>query len=101
MLSARLNQALHALKLRLRMQLAYPLLEASGNGSIVMNSSVAGGPAAINTGSLYAMSKGAAALDDGHFAMCLGRHSVASVPSHMEHVLWRPVHALILCVQRP
>lgn len=49
------------------MQLAYPLLEASGKGSIVMNSSVAGGPAAINTGSLYAMSKGAATLDTGHF----------------------------------
>ena len=49
------------------MQLAYPLLEASGKGSIVMNCSVAGGPAAINTGSLYAMSKGAAASDTGHF----------------------------------
>lgn len=53
------SRALHVLNLSLRMQLAYPLLEASGKGSIVMNSSVAGGPAAINTGSLYAMSKGA------------------------------------------
>lgn len=42
------------------MQLAYPLLKASGSGSVVMNSSVAGGPAAIKTGALYAMSKGEA-----------------------------------------
>lgn len=40
-------------------QLAYPLLKASGNASIVMNSSVAGGPLAMMSGALYAMSKGA------------------------------------------
>lgn len=40
-------------------QLAHPLLKASGNGSIVMNSSVAGGPLAMMSGALYAMSKGA------------------------------------------
>lgn len=40
-------------------QLAYPLLKASGRGSIVMNSSVAGGPGAIKSGNLYAMSKAA------------------------------------------
>ena len=52
------------------MQLAYPLLEASGNGSVIMNSSVAGGPGAINTGSLYAMSKGAATAMTGHCLPC-------------------------------
>jgi NADP-dependent 3-hydroxy acid dehydrogenase YdfG len=66
------------------MQLAYPLLEASGNGSIVMNSSVAGGPAAINTGSLYAMSKGAtqpsSLLKHSAWLCC---YSVASVVKHM------------------
>ena len=42
------------------MQLLYPALKASGSGSIVMNSSVAGGPVAIQTGATYAMTKGMA-----------------------------------------
>lgn len=39
-------------------QMAYEPLKAS-NGCIVMNSSVAGGPTSINTGTLYAMTKAA------------------------------------------
>jgi NAD(P)-dependent dehydrogenase (short-subunit alcohol dehydrogenase family) len=42
------------------MQLAHPLLKACGAGAIVFNSSVAGGPMAIKTGAVYAMTKGAA-----------------------------------------
>ncbi|GAB4819030.1 hypothetical protein N2152v2_006076 [Parachlorella kessleri] len=38
-------------------QLAYPLLKASGAGLIIMNSSVAGGPTAMRSGTLYAMTK--------------------------------------------
>ena len=44
-------------------QLAHPLLVASGDACIVMNSSVAGGPMAIKTGAIYAMSKGAWRLE--------------------------------------
>ena len=44
----------------LHVQLAQPLLAASGQSSIVLISSVAGGPASIKSGTLYAMSKGAA-----------------------------------------
>mmetsp|Transcript_17549 Transcript_17549/g.45627 ORF Transcript_17549/g.45627 Transcript_17549/m.45627 type:complete len:271 (-) Transcript_17549:204-1016(-) len=40
-------------------QLAYPLLERSGSASVVMNSSVAGGPTAMSSGTLYSMSKAA------------------------------------------
>jgi Tropinone reductase 1 len=40
-------------------QLCQPLLKASGAGSIVMVSSVAGGPTANRAGSVYAMSKAA------------------------------------------
>ncbi len=40
-------------------QLAHPLLKAAGGGAIVCNSSVAGGPMAIKTGAVYAMTKGA------------------------------------------
>ena len=39
-------------------QLAYPMLKAAKGASITMISSVAGGPASIKSGSLYAMSKG-------------------------------------------
>lgn len=52
---------LHALALKPKawcVQLAHPLLAASGAGCIVMNSSVAGGPMAIKTGAIYAMTKG-------------------------------------------
>jgi hypothetical protein len=38
-------------------QLAFPLLKASGAGLIIMNSSVAGGPTAMKSGTLYAMTK--------------------------------------------
>lgn len=40
-------------------QLAHPLMKCSGGGSIVMNSSVAGGPLAMMSGVLYAMFKAA------------------------------------------
>ena len=40
------------------MQLAQPLLAAAQGSSIVMISSVAGGPASISSGTLYAMTKG-------------------------------------------
>jgi len=43
----------------LPVQLAHPLLKAAGGGAIVCNSSVAGGPMAIKTGAVYAMTKGA------------------------------------------
>lgn len=39
-------------------QLCLPLLKASGCASVVMNSSVAGGPTTMRSGSLYGMSKG-------------------------------------------
>lgn len=38
-------------------QLALSLLKASGAGLVVVNSSVAGGPTAMKSGVLYAMSK--------------------------------------------
>lgn len=38
-------------------QLAHPLLKASGDGVIIFNSSVAGGPTAMNTGSVYGLTK--------------------------------------------
>ncbi|EFN55596.1 hypothetical protein CHLNCDRAFT_48821 [Chlorella variabilis] len=40
-------------------QLAHPLLKASGDGVIIFNSSVAGGPTAMNTGSVYGLTKAA------------------------------------------
>ncbi|GIL92654.1 hypothetical protein Vretimale_19463 [Volvox reticuliferus] len=40
-------------------QACQPLLKASGNSSIVFNSSVAGGPTAMRSGTLYAMTKAA------------------------------------------
>jgi tropinone reductase I len=39
-------------------QLCYPLLAAAGHSSIVFNSSVAGGPLAMKSGCIYAMTKG-------------------------------------------
>ena len=39
-------------------QLVYPMLKASGNGVVLFNSSVAGGPTAMKSGSVYAMTKG-------------------------------------------
>lgn len=38
-------------------QLAYPLLKASGDAVAIFNSSVAGGPTALGSGVLYAMTK--------------------------------------------
>ena len=43
-------------------QLCYPLLQAANGSCIVFNSSVAGGPTAMKSGSIYAMTKGDAAL---------------------------------------
>ncbi|KAG2501667.1 hypothetical protein HYH03_000170 [Edaphochlamys debaryana] len=40
-------------------QVLQPLLKASGDGCIVFNSSVAGGPTAMRSGTLYAMTKAA------------------------------------------
>lgn len=40
-------------------QLCQPLLKASGDGVIIFNSSVAGGPTAMRSGTLYAMTKAA------------------------------------------
>jgi Tropinone reductase 1 len=40
-------------------QLCHPLLAAAGRSSIVFNSSVAGGPRAMKSGCIYAMTKGA------------------------------------------
>lgn len=40
-------------------KLAYPLLKASGDASVIFNSSVAGGPTAMKSGCIYAMTKGA------------------------------------------
>jgi hypothetical protein len=40
------------------LQLAYPLLKAAEKSSIVMISSVAGGPTAMRSGTIYAMTKG-------------------------------------------
>lgn len=40
-------------------QLCHPLLKASGNGCILFNSSVAGGPTAMRSGTLYSMTKAA------------------------------------------
>lgn len=37
----------------------HPLLKAAGGGVIVMNSSVAGGPTSMRSGSIYAMTKAA------------------------------------------
>jgi NAD(P)-dependent dehydrogenase (short-subunit alcohol dehydrogenase family) len=40
-------------------QLCHPLLKASGKGVVLFNSSVAGGPLSLRSGSLYAMTKAA------------------------------------------
>ncbi|KAF5829196.1 hypothetical protein DUNSADRAFT_16418 [Dunaliella salina] len=40
-------------------QLAQPLLAAAGNSCVLFNSSVAGGPTALRSGSIYAMTKAA------------------------------------------
>ncbi len=40
------------------MQLAHPLLKAAGKSSVVMISSVAGGPSTVQSGTIYAMLKG-------------------------------------------
>ena len=50
------------MKSRLPVQLAHPLLKAAGGGAVVFNSSVAGGPMAMKTGAVYAMTKGACEL---------------------------------------
>jgi NAD(P)-dependent dehydrogenase (short-subunit alcohol dehydrogenase family) len=39
-------------------QLCHPLLAAAGHSSIVFNSSVSGGPLAMKSGCIYAMTKG-------------------------------------------
>lgn len=39
-------------------QLCHPLLAAAKHGSIIFNSSVAGGPLAMKSGCVYAMTKG-------------------------------------------
>ena len=39
-------------------QLAHPLLKAAGRSSVVMMSSVAGGPTTVKSGTIYAMTKG-------------------------------------------
>lgn len=39
-------------------QLAHPLLKAAGKSSVVMISSVAGGPSTVQSGTIYAMLKG-------------------------------------------
>jgi Tropinone reductase 1 len=38
-------------------QLAHPLLKASGDGIVIFNSSVAGGPTAMQSGSVYGLTK--------------------------------------------
>ena len=53
-------------------QLCYPQLQAADNASVLFMSSVAGGPLAMKSGCVYAMTKGAAALDTvfpAHFAI--------------------------------
>ncbi|KAI3438099.1 hypothetical protein D9Q98_000541 [Chlorella vulgaris] len=40
-------------------QLAHPLLKASGDGIVIFNSSVAGGPTAMQSGSVYGLTKAA------------------------------------------
>jgi Tropinone reductase 1 len=40
-------------------QLAHPLLKASGDGVIIFNSSVAGGPTAMQSGAVYGLTKAA------------------------------------------
>ena len=44
-------------------QLCYPQLQAADNASVLFMSSVAGGPLAMKSGCVYAMTKGAAALN--------------------------------------
>ena len=39
-------------------QLAHPLLKAASRSSIIMISSVAGGPTTVQSGTIYAMTKG-------------------------------------------
>lgn len=46
------------------MQAAYPLLKASGAGRMIMISSVAGGPTALRSGTIYAMTKGTFSVKD-------------------------------------
>ena len=52
------------------LQLAHPLLKAAGRSSVVMISSVAGGPLAIQSGSIYGMLKGVL-LKQKFFSMLL------------------------------
>lgn len=40
-------------------QLCHPLLKAAGGASVIFNSSVAGGPTAMRSGAVYAMTKAA------------------------------------------
>lgn len=57
------------------MQLAHPLLKAAGGSSIVMISSVAGGPTAMRSGTVYAMTKGVIVL---HMALLRCSHLILS-----------------------
>ena len=43
-------------------QLCFPLLQATGNASVLFVSSVAGGPLAMKSGCIYAMTKGTPTL---------------------------------------
>jgi Tropinone reductase 1 len=49
------------------------MLKASGDASVMFNSSVAGGPTAMKSGAIYAMTKGALCLKVTKCAVC-SRH---------------------------
>ena len=55
-------------------QLAHPLLKAAGKSSVVMISSVAGGPSTVQSGTIYAMLKGVALTPRALFVTLMRQH---------------------------
>lgn len=60
----------------------HPLLKAAGGGVVVMNSSVAGGPTSMRSGSIYAMTKAAMVGPCGLIGLSVGCLMTCSTGGH-------------------
>lgn len=58
----------------LQLQLAHPLLKAAGRSSVIMMSSVAGGPTTVQSGTIYAMTKGVQAVSGRTVWVIMAKH---------------------------
>ena len=93
------------------------MLKAAGSARMILISSVAGGPTALRSGTIYAMTKGECAqawqhmvhLLRGHLCMCGDTHASACARSCTKafstnegsHVMHVQLCGLIMCLQLP